>query len=751
MKSVSEAYKASMKRPLRNASHVRIEFGNVDTTAPSDGSWGSNGAAPWSEFDTLDYTFDYSSSAAYATLELNRWIGDGSQDLAPSSGYSKQGYCSSMVSGEDGAFSTVPLLTRPFNLEHTFPGVTLTFDSRCGEWPRAITVKFYKDGNLVDTQVVTGIDKLTVEVPTNALVVDKVSVSFDEMLPYRRARLEQVLYGVKMMFTDTDLISVQQKHDVDPLSRRLPKETFSFTIHDYELRYDPDNPRGIYACIDVRSPVTIQHGYEMDDGTIEWLKEDHYVLNGKPKAKNYQATFTGTGMIGSLSQTYYKGTFGNKSFYDMAEDVLLDAGLTLTEQGTNPWEIDPALKSMYCSNPLPIDTHMNCLQLIAHACRCRLFTDDDNIIHIRPFGVSVVGIYSGDWEDNGEEPYSEWASVNKDTQLGDTYATLELNRWLGDGSQDLAPVNNFTRQGYVSSLVGGSDGSFATTPLVSRKFDVPHDLPIVRIRFDTRCGEWPRSIRVRYYKSGSVVLTKDVTGISSQEISIQTDVTDCDTFDIQFLEMIPYRRPRIERVSYRETDFLLDFTTIKEKSQQTTKTDELQEIDVSLYRHTPDSQATKLFEGSTTETNFHVELRQPATDIAVSVSGGTLVSYTAYAQAVDMILSSGTKTVTITGIKQTETEDVAAYQVNQNGELDKERNQLISNEEMRLALANHFIAYLGFRSTYDAEYRGNPELEVGDLIQTQTNYTSEMDALILVDELTYKGTLSGKLKVKGIL
>lgn len=154
------------------------------------------------------------------------------------------------------------------------------------------------------------------------------------------------------------------------------------------------------------------------------------------------------------------------------------------------------------------------------------------------------------------------------------------------------------------------------------------------------------------------------------------------------------------------------------------------------YRHTPDSQATKLFEGSTTETNFHVELRQPATDIAVSVSGGTLVSYTAYAQAVDMILSSGTKTVTITGIKQTETEDVVAYQVSQNGELDKERNQLISNEEMRLALANHFIAYLGFRSTYDAEYRGNPELEVGDLIQTQTNYTSEMDALILVDELT---------------
>ena len=591
MKSVSTAYKNSMKKLLRNPSHVEIEFKNVDTTVPEDGEWGSNGVISWSDFDTLDYSFDY-SAAAYATLELNRWIGDGSMDIAPISGLTPQGYCSSNLSDNDGSFAAAPMLERPFNQNHTFPGVTLTFDTRCKEWPRAITVRFYKNGSVADTKTVTGIDRLTVEVPTSVMDIDGISITFDEILPYHRARMEQVLYGVIRNFEDVDIISVQQKHDVDPLTRRLPKETFSFTIHDLDLRYDPDNPQGIYAYIDVRSPITIRHGYELDDGNVEWIKPDRYVLNGKPQVKNYQATFTGTGMIGSLSKTYYKGTFGNKSFYDMAEDVLRDAGLTLTEQGTNPWEIDPALKSMYCSNPLPIDTHMNCLQLIAHACCCRLYTDDDNIIHIRPFSIT-----------------------------------------------------------------------------------------------EGAC----------------------------------------------------------------ETDFVLDFSTISEKTQQTSKTDELREIDVSLYRYTPDSQATKLFEGSTTETIFHIELRQPATDIAVSVSGGTLVSYKAYAQAVDMVLSSGTKTITITGIKQTETEDVATYKVNQNGEVDKEQNPLISNETMRLALANHFISYLGYRSTYDAEYRGNPELETGDIIKTQTNYTNEMNALILVDELKYNGTLSGKLKVKGLI
>jgi hypothetical protein len=54
MKSVSNAYKASMKAMLRNRSYVRITFGNVDTTAATDGEWESNGAASISEFETVD-------------------------------------------------------------------------------------------------------------------------------------------------------------------------------------------------------------------------------------------------------------------------------------------------------------------------------------------------------------------------------------------------------------------------------------------------------------------------------------------------------------------------------------------------------------------------------------------------------------------------------------------------------------------------------------------------------------------------
>ena len=85
------------------------------------------------------------------------------------------------------------------------------------------------------------------------------------------------------------------------------------------------------------------------------------------------------------------------------------------------------------------------------------------------------------------------------------------------------------------------------------------------------------------------------------------------------------------------------------------------------------------------------------------------------------------------------------------GEVDKEENPLITNDSMCLALANHVKNYLQMRNTYDADYRGNPEMEVGDIIGLQTRYTNEMDALILVDEISFNGSLSGKMKVKGLI
>lgn len=749
MKSVSNAYKVSMRAMLRNRSYVRITFGNVDTTAATDGEWESNGAANISEFDTVDYTFQYEQT--YAALELNRWSLNGNTLIVPNSGTVQDGFISSHMSNAEGDFDTPAVITREFTQTHSFPGLTLTFDTRQEEWPLEVTVDFYLNNAVVDTQTVS-VTSTQIVVNTTAAEVDKVTITFGSCLPYRRPRLESVLYGLNMQFTNRDIISTQQKHDVDPLSRRLPSETMQFTILDYEHNYDPDNPAGIYAFVDKNSPIEIQFGYELPDGTIEWLKSDKYVLNAKPSAQNNQATFSGTGLIGSLSGTFYKSKLGSKSLYDMAEEVLLDAGLTLTEQGENPWDIDESLKDMFTTAALPIDTHMNCLQLIAHAACCRLYTDDDNIIHIRPFGVTVVGIYSGQWSDNGHLWYSEWDTVDKGNTVGNTYATLELNRWvLGGDNQIILPDNNPSGRGYVSEAMTGADGSFDTPPVFTKTFDVPHDLPVVAIRFDTPLDEYPASVQIKYY-AGEELLDTQNAQVTSAEVFVNSSLAiECTKIEVTMYGNLPYRRMRVSKVYYRETDFTLDFSSIAEDSQKISKIDELKSVSVARYSYAAADSTTTLFEETTTETQRHVEFSGLAQDVQISVSGGTLISADIYARAADLVLSSGTKTITITGKTLTENSVVVSYPVSQTGEIDKEENPLITNDEMCLALANHVKSYLQMRNTYEANYRGNPEMEVGDIIGLQTLYTDEMDALILVDEITFNGSLSGKMTVKGLI
>lgn len=750
MKAVSNAYKNSMKAILRNRSYVRVLFSNVDSEAAKDGVWENNGAVPFSTADTLDYTYDYGPT--YATLELNRWALDSGTILVPESGTMRDGFISDHLSDGDGVFQEAAVLTRQFATPHTFPGLTLTFDTRQKEWPLSVTAEFSYQGQVVTTAELTATGT-TAALDARVPLCDMIRLTFGAGLPYRRPRLEEVLYGVKITFENADLVSTKQSHDVDPLSRRLPQESMNFTILDYEHNYDPDKPSGIYAYVDKNAPVTIQFGYELPDGTVEWLKPDKYLLNGKPTAKNNQATFTGTGLIGSLSGTFYKSKLGQKNFYDMAEEVLLDAGLTPTPAGEHPWVIDESLKTMFTTAVLPIDTHMNCLQLIAHACRCRLFTDDDNIIHIKPFGVTVVGIYSGVWADNGHLWYSEWDTVDRGNTFGSTYTTLELNRWtLDGGNQVLIPEDDPSKTGYIGSALSGSEGTWEVAPVFSKTFDVSHDLPVVALRFDMPLNEFPSAIQVRYYAGDTLLDTQTMRGIEGPEIMVSSNLAfDCTRIEVTALSALPFYRLRVSKVYYRETDFTLDFTTIGEKSQSVSKIDQLKAVSVAKYVYTPDGDTQTLFDGTTGNTVLHVEFSGIAEDVAISVSGGTLEASTIYAQAADLTLSAGTKSVVITGKPLKESSMVVTYPVAVEGEIDKEENPLITSDEMCAALATQVMRYLQMRNTYDASYRGNPEMEVGDIIGLQTSYTPEMDALVLVDEITFNGSLSGKMKVKGLI
>lgn len=284
---------------------------------------------------------------------------------------------------------------------------------------------------------------------------------------------------------------------------------------------------------------------------------------------------------------------------------------------------------------------------------------------------------------------------------------------------------------------------------ITRTFDVKHDVATVVIEFDNILNEYPGSIQVDYYNESTLVDTQTAS-LTNYSVMVTSHIAkDIDKIVITTLGMLPFHRLRVNKVGFYETDFTVNFGSIKQNTNKITKLEKLRNVLVNQYSYSDNGSVSKLYESTTTETSLHVEFGL-ARNVTISVSGGSLVSSTIYGQAADLELSSGTKTVTINGISLSTVCITHAYGYNAVGDDDAEENQLISNETMSANLAEHTSDYLQLRNTYDFSYRGNPELECGDIIGVETDFAKENYGLVLVDTLNFSGAWSGTLTVKGL-
>ena len=394
MKTVSDAYKNSMKQPLRNPSHVQVTVQSIDHAVEYDNSSWSviSTKASWS--DLTNFGRVTVKGAPLATLELNYWDLDGTFEVMPDTP-GNNGYVSNAMSDENGDCNF--RIFRQFANIHAVNGYTASFDVRAREWPIDGSVELQAFMEITPGAMESVVvDRLSLSDRASsseyyarpAVATNTVFIRITKLLPYRRARVENFIFGIILDFSGNDLTDTYQSHDVDPLSRRLPQESLEFTVIDLKHRFDPENPAGIYEYIYTRSPVSIAFGYDLDNGVTEWLAPDRYILNARPVFNNGRVTFKAGGLIASMTWQYYKDVVGTKDLKTMAENVLQDAA----DQGyipQNSWEVDDSLEDMETVGVLPVSTHAECLQMIAHAARCVLYTDGENTIHLAPFTIST--------------------------------------------------------------------------------------------------------------------------------------------------------------------------------------------------------------------------------------------------------------------------------------------------------------------------------------------------------------------------
>lgn len=186
-------------------------------------------------------------------------------------------------------------------------------------------------------------------------------------------------------FGDDMITSARRIQDVDPLSRRLPTESFEFTVVDLSGEYNPTNPTGKWDAIDKNAEIEVEFGFYVERfGHIEWLSPDYYILDGRPAFSGVTAAFKAISKLRHMTRKYYKGTTGTHTLKELAIDVLTDASIPASE-----YDLDDSLAGISTDAPLPINTGANLLQLIAHAAGCALFTRS-GMITIKPINTDQM-------------------------------------------------------------------------------------------------------------------------------------------------------------------------------------------------------------------------------------------------------------------------------------------------------------------------------------------------------------------------
>lgn len=440
-----------LKKPKRNLGFLKVKFNIVDPETNPDLS--SNSEEIFSDLDNIkEATIPQSKN--YATLEKNFWLLNDSQPIYGSEEL-EQTYVSSYMSDKNCLFSNKACITLTSSVYLTTLGLTMVFDSIDKNYAKKLKVKAYRDSTMImdkDYTLSSYSDRLIFADNEELVRWNKIEIYFIESsLPYRRIRVNQLLFGIMETYTDENLISAESKEKTTMINSELPTHTFKFTIDNMNKLFDPDNPQGWYRYILQQQPISYEWGYQLDDGTIEWILGGKMLLTGSVEVGENQVSFSTTSLINYLTKVYKKGVYNSsgRSLYDLAVDVLEDSNIDSSQY--NLWS---GLKSIKTDAPLPKLEARQLLQIIATTGNCILFTNRENVINIQPFNYVL----------------------NPDGMSYDFITSNPVVKVQSELHNTIIYINHYSKEDNVSELFKNESLEITGTKTIEIEYDLATDI-----------------------------------------------------------------------------------------------------------------------------------------------------------------------------------------------------------------------------------------------------------------------------------
>lgn len=738
MQKVSKAYKESMKSSLRERAYIMISFGLVNQEAQAKATVDNGSYAYYSNKDNI--FGEHIDDTVYATLEEEFTKVDGSMFFLPRDTEGGRYYDTGIVSDKLVSEARCEVIISLNTIATDFKGLTINFGEN---YPVDFDI-VGSTGQTIEFRGNTKSKWSTEEVLENTTYIKLVFYKMKNS--QSRLRIYSIMFGYGLVYYNDSVMSSALDSYVSPIGADVPQFDFSVTLKNYDHYFNVDNPNSAINYLETGQEMDIMYGYQTPGSdTIEWIQGNHLWCSEWESDDN-TATIRCQDIFRNMDGEYVRGLYSaaGKSYYALAEEILKDAGIS-------EYYIDPRLKKLYSNNPIPRVKYKEALQIIANACRCVLTQSRDGKVQIRSNFMPSASIAT-----NGEETYSNAANVLTDTPKVE-YATLAGNYTPTDGTMFFLPRNGKAAltTGYVSKEISGANGTFTKNPVVTITMEAIRAYYGLKLVFGTAL---PAAFTIRTYKGGEPVneypVEKDEINITS---IILRDFDDFDVMKIEFTKTAePYNRIVLNYFSLSD---VVDFTMNRRdmtSSPKAIKQELIKEVIVPCYTYQENNREENLVYEDIDVVAGEVEtyyIQDPSYGYKVKldeVEGkATVVAWSNYFVTIKFNVTGSFK-LEVQGYRYKIVEKYATVSLNARGKTVKWKNPLISDTTMANELAAWLADYYTAGIEYEYDTRGNPELDVTDIVYQENEFHDGMRVNIYRHTVNFKQAFSGRVTARRI-
>jgi len=670
----------------------------IDQSVEVTASENANFSYPSQTADGVSEPFD-----KIASLD-GSWELDGTYALVPDPNGKTEvqiGWWGRQLSDEDGNFeSPYPKLTMVF-APRFIDRLKVTGDSKRVEWPVDFEIRLYDDSDtLLYTETVTDNTEIywQKELFPGIAHVNKMELEvFRWSRPGRQVKIMEFFISLQETYEGEDIISLNLLEERESSQGDLPVGNISsneiiIKLNNETRRFDAGNAISpLYNLLRPNRRIRAWLGIEKDNQEREWVPLGVFWSGdwSVPEDDVYAQT-TGRDRLEFLRRSEYvlEGVIPDMSLYDLAVDVLEDAGLTPEEY----W-IDEELQDYVIPYvKLEPQSHREVLRKIAEACLGQVYCDRHGIIRVegtKPVSEVYVAYanefanisYPAQVTDGVYDPFAKIASLDGSWDLGGEYVLapeietpgLQMGWW----GRQLSDENGYFKEPYTTLFILFFEKS----------------IEMLRVVGDNRREEYPVDFIVRVY-DGLENLLSEQTITNNTSIIVEVPIPENPT-NATKAELIITRWSHPGRQAK-----IVEFSDV-----------------VNKYEIGPDDYFRKDNPPKYAETtNYVVVKTQPIDSNGDKLPEGKVVA-------------------------------MDEKSITENGLLSFELpvNPLIQTEEMAQDIADRLLEkYKEPRRNLEMEWRGNPALLLGDRVLV-TDSREINEYRIARQEIDFAGTLTAKL------